>query len=595
MATGKKKQQEVRLDGLAVSPGIAIGPVYIKGSSIEYVEKKKLAPEQVESEIEKFRHAIENAKVDIECLKENAERSIGEDNAKIFDAHRLMLEDEMIVDQTIERIKNNLENADYAFSSVVNTLEARINSAESDYLKSRSLDLFDIKRRVVGHILGSADECVVRFSSAVIVVARELTPSDTVSLDRTNTLAFAVDLGGQTSHAAIMARALKVPSVVGLGKASKILSSGDEAILDGINGTLILYPREKTKRFYRQKLQRYHRFEEKLSRIRNLPARTKDGKDIELVANIEFPEEAESIHQEGAQGVGLYRTEYLFLTRSQLPTEEEQFQEYKRVIDAMKQHPITIRTLDIGGDKKPSSIQIPEEENPFLGLRGIRLYKDYEEMINTQLRAILRASVYGHVRILFPMINSVSEMRQCKALVEQVAEQLGKEQLSYQENISIGAMIEVPSSAIIADYIAAECDFLSVGTNDLIQYTLAVDRGNEHVAYLYQGYHPAILRLIRDIVEKGHQQGVWVGMCGELAGDPLITMVLIGLGLDEFSVSPISVPLIKEIIRRVEYTECESFADRVLGYTSVNEVSTYLHEVMNKKFKDLFAGDLIHQ
>lgn len=593
--TKKKKKNEIRLDGLAVSPGIAMGPVFIKGSSLEYIEKRRIEPESVDKEIEKFNRALEKAKEDISCLQERTHDSIGEDNAQIFDAHRLMLEDEMIVDRTVERIKHNLENADYAFSSVVDALQEKMNAAKDEYLRSRSLDLFDIKRRVVAHIIGNEEECVFRFSTPVIVVARELTPSDTVSLDRNNTLAFAVDLGGQTSHAAIMARALKIPSVVGLGKATTLLSSGDDVIVDGIDGTLVLHPKAKTKRFYQQKQQRYHHFEEKLAGLKALPARTKDGKDIELVANIEFPEEADNIHQEGAEGVGLYRTEYLFLTRSQLPTEEEQYREYKRVISAMQHYPITIRTLDIGGDKKPSSIQIPKEENPFLGLRGIRLYNDYQTLIQTQLRAILRAAVKGNVRILFPMIASVHEIQECKRMVNQVKEQLQRENLPFQADTSIGAMIEVPSSAVIADYIADECDFLSIGTNDLIQYTLAVDRGNEHVAYLYQGYHPAVLRLIRDIVEKGHQKGVWVGMCGELASDPFITMVLIGLGLDEFSTSPISVPLVKDIIRRVEYTECESLAERVLGYTSIHQVSTYLHDVMNKKFKDLFAGDMIHQ
>jgi len=384
-----------------------------------------------------------------------------------------------------------------------------------------------------------------------------------------------------------MARSLKIPSVVGLFTACQCIKHGDTVILDGIQGILIVNPTRKTLEKYRKRQEGFSRFGQKLDHIKHLPTRTRDGKDIELSANIEFPDEANTLDEKGAFGVGLYRTEYLYLTRPQLPTEEEQFAEYSQLVKALQGKPIIIRTLDIGGDKLPHSITLPPEDNPFLGIRSVRLYKTNEGLFKTQLRAIVRASAFGNIRIMFPMISCVSEMRFCQGMVEKVKDELRTEGISFAENIPLGAMIEVPSAAVIADYIARDCDFLSIGTNDLIQYTLAVDRGNEQVAYLYQAFNPAILRLIRLIIQKGHEQGVWVGMCGEMASDPMATMVLVGMGLDEFSVSPISLLVVKEIIRRIEYAECENMAERVLSYDTPEDVESYLSRVFNRKFKDL--------
>jgi phosphotransferase system enzyme I (PtsI) len=581
------ENKEVRIQGVAASPGIAIGEIFILRGDILKVETKSLQDKEIETEIAKFLVALEKTKDELLKLRTETALALGEDNAKIFDAHRLMLEDEMIIDETVKRVKTEKRNADLIFLKVIESFEASMANMGDEYLRARSTDLRDIKRRVIKNYQGDGRSSFDQLPHPVIVISRELTPSDTVSLDRSKVLAFATDVGGRTSHAAIMARSLKIPSVVGLVSACQRMNNGDTAILDGSQGILIVNPSRRTREKYKKRQTAYDRFGQKLEQNRLLPARTKDGKDIELSANIEFPEEAITLSDQGAYGVGLYRTEYLFLTRDQLPSEEEQFEEYSKLFKALNDQPIVIRTLDIGGDKLPQSISLPPEENPFLGIRSVRLYKIREEIFKTQLRAIIRASVLGNIRIMFPMISCVAEMRYCNEMVSRVKTELQAAKIPFAQDIPLGAMIEVPSAAVISDLIALECDFLSIGTNDLIQYTLAVDRGNEQVAYLYQAFNPAVLRLISLIIQKGHEQGVWVGMCGEMASDPLATMALIGLGLDEFSVSPVSLLLIKEIIRRVEYTECENMAGRVLGYSSPEEVEEYLQLIFNKKFKDL--------
>ncbi|MBN1543558.1 phosphoenolpyruvate--protein phosphotransferase [candidate division KSB1 bacterium] len=592
MPSGRLKK-EIRLKGIPASPGIAIGPGYVlSGDSIK-VDATPIAPDQVETEIELLLQSIEKSKADLVELRKRAEQSLGEQNAQIFDTHHLMLDDDLIVQETIQRIRENLETADHAYFQVIGHYETSLSHTDSEYLRGRSSDLVDIKRRVIRHIQGKMPSALSKLAEPVIVVAQELTPSDTVTFKRETILASATELGGRTSHAAIMSRALKVPAIVGLGSGLQSIRPGDLLVVDGNEGWLIVNPEPQTVAQYRKQLGKFSAYTQKLAQIRDLPARTRDGKDIELSGNIEFPEEAVSIGEEGAYGVGLYRTEYLFLTRDELPTEEEQYHEYARIISILGDQPLIIRTLDVGGDKLPASIHIAPEENPFLGVRGLRLYQPNTQIFKNQLRAILRAAVNGQVRLLIPMVTTVSEIRFCKQILREVMDELRTSRIPFQENLSIGATIEVPSAAITADIIAQECDFLSIGTNDLIQYSLAVDRGNEHVAYLYQAFNPAVLRLIRDIIAKGHQQGVWVGMCGEMASDPLATMVLIGLGLDEFSVSPISLPLIKEIIRRVDYKECENLAEHVMKCRTVPEVEDYLRNILRKKFKDLLYCQII--
>ncbi len=582
-----KEKQEIRLEGIPASPGIAIGEVFVMGGHMIKVEPRRLREDEVQAEVDKFMLAVAKAKEDLEKLRAQTAITLGEESSKIFEAHQLMLEDELIIDETIRTIRKEKKNADLAFYEVIEKFESSLAGLNDDYMRTRAADLRDIKKRVIRNIQGDRRVYLAQLKKPAIIVARELTPSDTITLDKSKVLGFATDLGAVTSHAAIMARSLKVPSVVALGTACQNLKTGDQAILDANQGLLIIHPTKETIRKYIKISSDYASFERKLSQVKELPARTKDGKDIELAANVEFTEELDNYRDLGADGIGLFRTEYLYLAKSSLPTEEEQYEEYARAIKAVGNHPFILRTFDLGGDKLPESLQLPPEENPFLGMRAIRIYMQYKDLFKTQLRAILRASVYGKVRILFPMISCVSEIRFCRSVLQEVKKELSKNNIPFADDIPIGAMIEVPSAAVVADHIAKECDFLSIGTNDLIQYSLAVDRGNEHVAYLYSSFDPAILRLIRHIIKFGHEESVWVGMCGEMASDPLATMLLIGLGIDELSVSPMFLPLIKEIIRRVDFSECENLADRALSYNTSKEVEAYLKSVLRRRFKDL--------
>jgi phosphotransferase system enzyme I (PtsI) len=584
---------ETRIKGVAASPGIAIGRIKILDKRMISIEHQEISPDEIEHEIERFNKALDDSKKDLTTIRDHTASQMGEEHASIFDAQLLMLEDDAIVQQTLESIRHQ-HSAEFAFFQVTSRLERSFADLDNDYLKSRVADLRDIKQRVLQHLEGSIHQTVQEISEPAIVIAREFTPSDTVYLDRKKILGFASDLGGRTSHAAILARSLQVPAVVSLEQAYQRAKDNQFAIIDGNNGQLVLSPKDSTLKSYERLQAEYLDYTHKLSKIKNLPARTQDGKDIELSANIEFPEEADQLAELGAQGVGLYRTEYLFLTRNELPSEEEQVQEYTRLIKKVGEKPLIIRTVDIGGDKLPDSLRLPHENNPFLGLRGIRLYHKMSHLLKTQVRAILRASAHGsQVRILFPMISDVTEIRECKQMVREAKGELDRQDIPYNRNIPIGAMIEVPSSAITADIIAKECDYLSIGTNDLIQYSLAVDRGNKQVAYLYQTYNPAIIRMIRDIIHKAHTEGVWVGMCGEMASDPLATMVLIGLGLDEFSVSPVSVLLIKELIRRVEYSECLNVVNKVLAMPTAQEIQAYLAQILGKRFQDLLYCQII--
>jgi len=577
------------LEGVAASPGIAMGPVFFIGAELVSVEQRTLADSEINKEIEKFCQAIEKAKEDLQKLVEKTALSIGKESAKIFEVHQLLLEDVLIVDETVSRIREDKKNADQAFLEVMEHFEVSLESVEGEYLKARAADIRDVKRRVIRNIQGDERPSLKKLKEPAIIFAKELTPSDTVNLERKKVLGFAMDFGGRTSHASIMARSIKVPSVVGLKKIGQLLHTGDFVILDGNSGVLVLNPTPNTIEEYKRRFSDYKNIQKKLIHLKSLPTRTLDGKDIELSANIEFPDEVNAVKDSGSFGVGLFRTEYLYLTKSELPTEEEQFNEYVSIVKELEEQPIIIRTFDLGGDKAPKAISLPPETNPFLGARGVRLYRDEGiELFKTQLRAIVRASAYGNVRIMFPMIACVSEIRYCQKVLNEVKMELGEEGIPFAEDIPVGAMIEVPSASVIADIIAQECDFLSIGTNDLIQYTLAVDRGNEHIAYLYQPYNPAVLRLVRDIIQKGHLHGVWVGICGEMASDPLITMVLIGMGLDEFSVSPVSLLLIKEIIRRVECSECIKIAKKINNFDTPDEINNYLKSVMKNRFQDLY-------
>jgi len=578
---------EVRLQGLPVSPGVAIGTAFLLVHEVPQARARRLSSDEVDREKTRFLRAVDAARREIQDLRSHLAENLGDHGASIFDAHELLLSDQAVVEATTRRIEREKLSADHVFAEVMENHERALQQSGNEVLEQRAADIRDVKRRVLRHLIGDRRRALTNLPEEAVVVSRELTPSDTATMAPRKVLAFATDLGGKTSHAAIMARALRIPAVAGLHCLTAVVRPGDTIIVDGLSGEVVVRPTDETLEEYRRRQQQYLRLSAWLQRIRDLPARTLDGKDVELSANIELPEEVESLPEFGAHGIGLYRTEYLYLAKPDPPTEDELYSEFRRVVEAVRPHSVIIRTLDVGGDKKPDWMVFPEEENPFLGLRGIRLCLEKEELFRTQLRAILRAGVHGGVKILFPMISSLSDLRRCREHLDRVRQELRAEGQAFASEVEIGVMIEVPSAAIMADSLAREADFLSIGTNDLIQYALAVDRGNEHIAHMYQPFDPAVLRLIKDTIEKGHRAGVWVGMCGEMAGDPLATLLLLGLGLDEFSVSPISLPEIKQIIRSVSFSEAEQVARWALQLQTAEEVEDFLRDVVHKRFPDL--------
>ncbi|MFQ5769105.1 MAG: phosphoenolpyruvate--protein phosphotransferase [bacterium] len=585
--TTEKIKAAYVLDGISSSPGIAISKVFLlQGESVK-IDPSTMTHSDAKAEVEKFKDAIQEAKNELKTLQRRVAQRIGRESAKIFDVHQLLLEDSLIIEDTISGIEKENKNAEHAFYDTMQKYQNTLDESAVEYFQSRISDLKDVKRRVIRHIQGTRTNYLNKLEGTAVIVARDLTPSDTVMLDKRKVLGFATDLGGKFSHVSIMARSMEVPAVVGLRRLSSLVTEGDRIIVDGNEGRVLIQPDEKTLKHYRQLQAKYYEVEQRLSEIRDLPCITMDGKEIELSANLEFLDEAQSVLSHGAKGIGLYRTEFLYLAKNELPTEEEQFQEYSKIVKKFAPEPVIIRTMDLGGDKHPQSILIPPEENPFLGWRAIRISLERQDIFKVQLRAILRAGAEGNVKILFPMISGFDELQECKHVLEQTKAELLKQKIPFNPEIEIGVMIEIPSAAILADKLAQEVNFLSIGTNDLVQYLLAVDRGNERIAYLYKHLHPAVLRMIKHIIMAGHQQGVWVGMCGEMASDPLATVILLGLDLDEFSVSPLFVPEIKKIIRSIDHREAVRIANKVLEFEKASEVERFMIKVMRKKFKDL--------
>ncbi|NIR48726.1 phosphoenolpyruvate--protein phosphotransferase [candidate division KSB1 bacterium] len=587
MTTNHKNQGSFVLKGIAASPGIAISKVFLLRGEAVKIDTTQVESSELEAEVQKFNNAIQKAKNELRALQNRVAQRIGQESAKIFDVHQLLLEDSIIIEETLDAIKKENKSAGHAFYDTMQKYQNTLDESSVEYFQGRISDLKDVKRRVIRHIQGDRTDYLSKLEGSAVIVARDLTPSDTVMLDKRKVLGFATDLGGRFSHVAIMARSMEVPAVAGLRRLSSLVQEGDRLIIDGNAGKVIIHPDEKTLTQYRRLQEKYYEVEQRLSIIRDLPCITLDGKEIELSANLEFSDEVESAKSHGANGIGLYRSDYIYLAKKDLPTEEEQFEEYSKIVKEFPNDPVIIRTMDLGGDKHPQSILIPPEENPFLGWRAVRISLEREDIFNVQLRAILRASVFGNVKILIPMISSLQEILECKTALEKAKSELREEDIPFNPDIDVGVMIEVPSAALLADKIAREVDFLSIGTNDLVQYLLAVDRGNERIAYLYKHLHPAVLRMIKDIIIAGHQQGVWVGMCGEMASDPLATLILVGLDLDEFSVSPFYLPEIKKIIRSVDHSEAERIAERVLEFETACEVEKFMTRIMRKNFKDL--------
>ncbi len=582
-----KASKGLVLKGVSASPGVAISKVFLLQGEAVKIDRSLIDQSRIDDEIEKFHNAVKKAKSELRSLQNRVAQRLGKDNARIFDVHQLLLEDSLIIDETLHSIRKEHKTADSAFYDTMEKYQNTLDESAVEYFQSRISDLKDVKRRVIRHIQGDRTDYLSKMAGSAVIVARDLNPSDTVLLDRRKILGFATDFGGRMSHVAIMSRSMNVPAVVGLRNVSTLAREGDRVIVDGIEGKVLIQPDEKTIEHYRELQEKYYEAERRLEKMRDLPCVTLDGKQIELSGNLEFSDEVESAISHGAKGIGLYRTDYIYLSKSELPTEEEQVQEYRKIVTSMAPDPVIIRTMDLGGDKHPQSILIPPEENPFLGWRAIRISLERKDIFRTQLRAILRVSAEGRVKILFPMISGLDELRECLQELEKAKAELQKEHIPFNLHIETGVMIEVPSAAMLADKIAREVDFLSIGTNDLVQYLLAVDRGNERIAYLYKHLHPAVLRMIKQIITAGHHEGVWVGMCGEMAGDPLATLILLGLDLDEFSVNPLTVPEIKKIIRSVEYREAARIANKVLEFEKASEVERFMTKVMRQKFKDM--------
>jgi len=492
----------------------------------------------------------------------------------------MLANDPELYDSVINMIKTEHVTADNAVNNVIEQHASMMESLDDKYLKERAVDLRDVGSRIINNLLGIVNVNLSELDEDVIIIAKDLTPSDTATMKKERVLGFATDVGGRTSHTAIMARSLEIPAVVGTGNITQNVAGGETAIVDGNEGIVIINPSDDILKEYEDKLNKYKIKIEKLKELKDLPAVTTDGKQSMLVANIGTPKDVDGALKNGAEGIGLFRTEFLYMNRNDFPSEEEQFEAYKYVAEKMNGKPVTIRTLDIGGDKKLPYLNMPDEMNPFLGYRAIRLCLDEKEMFKTQLRALLRASAYGNILIMYPMISSVVEVRKANAILNEVKEELDAKGIKYDKNIKVGIMVEIPSAAVTADILAKEVDFFSIGTNDLCQYTLAVDRMNERIKDYYKPFNPAILRLIKNVIDASHKEGIFTAMCGEMAGDPLTTVILLGLGLDEFSMSASSIPNIKNIIRNVSYEKAKEFTEMVLNMSTPDEIEDASRKIL---------------
>jgi phosphoenolpyruvate-protein phosphotransferase (PTS system enzyme I) len=580
-------QPERKLRAIAASPGIAIGPVYFFQKQSPVVEERTIAAGETEKEIERLNVAIDRSRKELGKIYEFAKQKLGEHQAKIFEAQLMILEDAVLFGSIDVRVRKENKNVEFIVHNEIEKYHRVMVASEDEYTRERALDVEDLRNRILRNL--QEEKLISRLDGSPIIVSQNLAAADALILSRNDVLGYVTEIGGVTSHTALLARALKIPAVVGLRNISATIHNGDRIIVDGYAGVVVLAPTDETIRTYEKKRERFREFERRLAGLRDLPAETPDGHRVELKANLELAEELEFIKLQGADGVGLYRSETLLLGREVFPSEEEQLEQYRILAETMYQRPVIIRTFDIGGDKMMA--EGVRESNPFLGWRGIRVMLDRPEIFLEQLRAILRASVRKNVSIMFPMISSIKEVRRAKEFLEIVKSELRLEKIPFDEGIQVGVMIEVPAAAVIVEDLAREVSFISIGTNDLIQYLLAVDRGNSIVSSLYQEFHPAVVRFLRRIIERGKKGKVRVGMCGEMAGDPMATILLLGLGLDEFSVVPNILPEIKKIIRSVNYREARKIAKRVLEMQTEDEIKEYLTTAMRKCLPDAPEGE----
>ena len=558
------------LQGIAASSGIAIAKAYrFREPDLRFAKRKIDEPKK---EIARLEEALETALEELEGIQKNAEKEIGTEAAAVFHAHMLILHDPEFIGSIKDKIETERVNAEQALNETADTFVEVFETMDNEYMRERAADIRDVTKRVLANLLGVKVVSPSTISEEVIIIAEDLTPSDTAQLNKKYVKAFATDIGGRTSHSAIMARSLEIPAVVGTKEATKQIQNGDIVIVDGIKGELHINPTEDVIAAYEAEQQQDEKEKRELLKLIDEKTVTSDGKQVELVANIGTPDDLEGVIQNGGEGIGLYRTEFLYMGRGQLPSEEEQFEAYKTVLENMDGKPVIVRTLDIGGDKELPYLQLPQELNPFLGYRAIRLCLEEQEIFRTQLRALLRASSYGNLKIMFPMIATLDEFRQAKAILEEEKEALMAAGENISETIEIGIMVEIPSTAVLADQFAKEVDFFSIGTNDLIQYTMAADRMNERVSYLYQPYHPAILRLINMVIDAAHREGKWTGMCGEMAGDELAIPLLLGLGLDEFSMSATSILKARAQISKLNQQEMKTLSEQAIQMQTAEEV-----------------------
>ncbi|HCW7328970.1 TPA: phosphoenolpyruvate--protein phosphotransferase [Staphylococcus aureus] len=559
------------IKGIAASDGVAIAKAYLLVEPDLTFDKNEKVTD-VEGEGAKFNNAIEASKVELTKIRNNAEVQLGADKAAIFDAHLLVLDDPELIQPIQDKIKNENANAASALTDVTTQFVTIFESMDNEYMKERAADIRDVSKRVLSHILGVELPNPSMIDESVVIVGNDLTPSDTAQLNKEFVQGFATNIGGRTSHSAIMSRSLEIPAIVGTKSITQEAKQGDMIIVDGLNGDVIVNPTEDELIAYQDKRERYFADKKELQKLRDADTVTVDGVHAELAANIGTPNDLPGVIENGAQGIGLYRTEFLYMGRDQMPTEEEQFEAYKEVLEAMDGKRVVVRTLDIGGDKELSYLNLPEEMNPFLGYRAIRLCLAQQDIFRPQLRALLRASVYGKLNIMFPMVATINEFREAKAILLEEKENLKNEGHDISDDIELGIMVEIPATAALADVFAKEVDFFSIGTNDLIQYTLAADRMSERVSYLYQPYNPSILRLVKQVIEASHKEGKWTGMCGEMAGDETAIPLLLGLGLDEFSMSATSILKARRQINGLSKNEMTELANRAVDCATQEEV-----------------------
>ncbi|WP_312575145.1 phosphoenolpyruvate--protein phosphotransferase [Staphylococcus aureus] len=559
------------IKGIAASDGVAIAKAYLLVEPDLTFDKNEKVTD-VEGEVAKFNNAIEASKVELTKIRNNAEVQLGADKAAIFDAHLLVLDDPELIQPIQDKIKNENANAASALTDVTTQFVTIFESMDNEYMKERAADIRDVSKRVLSHILGVELPNPSMIDESVVIVGNDLTPSDTAQLNKEFVQGFATNIGGRTSHSAIMSRSLEIPAIVGTKSITQEVKQGDMIIVDGLNGDVIVNPTEDELIAYQDKRERYFADKKELQKLRDADTVTVDGVHAELAANIGTPNDLPGVIENGAQGIGLYRTEFLYMGRDQMPTEEEQFEAYKEVLEAMDGKRVVVRTLDIGGDKELSYLNLPEEMNPFLGYRAIRLCLAQQDIFRPQLRALLRASVYGKLNIMFPMVATINEFREAKAILLEEKENLKNEGHDISDDIELGIMVEIPATAALADVFAKEVDFFSIGTNDLIQYTLAADRMSELVSYLYQPYNPSILRLVKQVIEASHKEGKWTGMCGEMAGDETAIPLLLGLGLDEFSMSATSILKARRQINGLSKNEMTELANRAVDCATQEEV-----------------------